>query len=419
MSVAARHHLELDPPVASRRGRPGCVSACGPDGSPPSSRDASGLGAGGVIGGRVLLRLAPDAVAALAKDRDVLLVSGTNGKTTTSALLTAALRSAMPTDTQRRRRQHPGRPGQTLASGRRRPWCWRPTRAGCPGRSSRRDPRPWCCSTSPATSCTGTTRSVAWPTAGDSALTQVDLVVANAEDPDVVCAALAARRQVWVAAGQRWVAGRHDLSALRPAVPARRGHLELRVRTAPPRPGLVGRGRRARLARRRASRCGLGLPGESTGSTPRWRRPRPGPAGSGRGRGGGRCGRSPTVAGRYAVRELPGSAGAADARQEPRGLAGDDPPGRRGGAPAGARLQLRRRRRPRPVVALRRVVQPLAGRRIIVVGRRATDLLVRLEMDGLTRSSGAATWSARWPTLPPGPVDVIANYTAFQDADAS
>ncbi|MGN6130208.1 MAG: DUF1727 domain-containing protein, partial [Nocardioidaceae bacterium] len=52
---------------------------------------ATGRGGGGVIGGRVVLALAPEAPRALADGRDVTLVSGTNGKTTTSALLTAAL----------------------------------------------------------------------------------------------------------------------------------------------------------------------------------------------------------------------------------------------------------------------------------------------------------------------------------------
>jgi UDP-N-acetylmuramyl tripeptide synthase len=52
-----------------------------------------GLGAGGIIGGRVTLALAPSALSRLAAARRVVLVSGTNGKTTTSHLLAAALRT--------------------------------------------------------------------------------------------------------------------------------------------------------------------------------------------------------------------------------------------------------------------------------------------------------------------------------------
>ncbi|MGZ4538936.1 MAG: MurT ligase domain-containing protein [Blastococcus sp.] len=51
------------------------------------------LGAGGVVGGRVILALAPGALASLAAGRRVVVVSGTNGKTTTAHLIAAALRA--------------------------------------------------------------------------------------------------------------------------------------------------------------------------------------------------------------------------------------------------------------------------------------------------------------------------------------
>ena len=53
-----------------------------------------GLGAGSIIGGRVTLLLDPGALSGLAVGRRVVLVSGTNGKTTTSHLLAAALRTS-------------------------------------------------------------------------------------------------------------------------------------------------------------------------------------------------------------------------------------------------------------------------------------------------------------------------------------
>jgi UDP-N-acetylmuramyl tripeptide synthase len=58
----------------------------------------------------------------------------------------------------------------------------------------------------------------------------------------------------------------------------------------------------------------------------------------------------------------------------------------------------------------------LNGRSVVVTGRRSTDLLVRLEMEGLTdvRTAGDLTSALR--ALPPGPVDLVANYTAFQEA---
>ena len=51
----------------------------------------AGRGDGSVIGGVISLRLAPDLLSLLAAGRQVVLVTGTNGKTTTTKLITAAL----------------------------------------------------------------------------------------------------------------------------------------------------------------------------------------------------------------------------------------------------------------------------------------------------------------------------------------
>src|ERR1700684_2689991 len=51
----------------------------------------AGRGDGSVIGGVIGLRLKPDLLSLLARGRQVILVTGTNGKTTTTRLVTAAL----------------------------------------------------------------------------------------------------------------------------------------------------------------------------------------------------------------------------------------------------------------------------------------------------------------------------------------
>src|SRR5690606_22249410 len=51
----------------------------------------AGRGDGSVIGGRVGLRLDPELLTRLAKDRKLVLVSATNGKTTTTRLITSAM----------------------------------------------------------------------------------------------------------------------------------------------------------------------------------------------------------------------------------------------------------------------------------------------------------------------------------------
>ena len=52
---------------------------------------STGFGGGGMIGGRVTLKLDPLALRRLGRDRTVVLVTGTNGKTTTSLMLSRAL----------------------------------------------------------------------------------------------------------------------------------------------------------------------------------------------------------------------------------------------------------------------------------------------------------------------------------------
>jgi UDP-N-acetylmuramyl tripeptide synthase len=53
----------------------------------------TGRGQGATISGRVMNAIAPDALAELARDQHVALVSATNGKTTTTRLLSAAVRA--------------------------------------------------------------------------------------------------------------------------------------------------------------------------------------------------------------------------------------------------------------------------------------------------------------------------------------
>ena len=54
---------------------------------------ATGRGAGGMIGGLVANAIDPNIMAGLSKGRPAVLVTGTNGKSTTTKMLVAALRS--------------------------------------------------------------------------------------------------------------------------------------------------------------------------------------------------------------------------------------------------------------------------------------------------------------------------------------
>jgi lipid II isoglutaminyl synthase (glutamine-hydrolysing) len=57
---------------------------------------AAGRGSGAVIGGRIALRVDPELLARLTTGRQVVLVSATNGKTTTTRLIAEALRARGP-----------------------------------------------------------------------------------------------------------------------------------------------------------------------------------------------------------------------------------------------------------------------------------------------------------------------------------
>jgi UDP-N-acetylmuramyl tripeptide synthase len=58
----------------------------------------------------------------------------------------------------------------------------------------------------------------------------------------------------------------------------------------------------------------------------------------------------------------------------------------------------------------------LKGREVVVSGHRAADLLVRLELDGVPARRAQEPIRATLAGLPPGRVDVVGNYTAFQHA---
>jgi UDP-N-acetylmuramyl tripeptide synthase len=82
----------LGPPDPSRSGLPlRARLATTVGGAAGRASRLAGRGDGSVIGGIIGLRLQPDLLALLARGRRTVLVTGTNGKTTTTRLITAAL----------------------------------------------------------------------------------------------------------------------------------------------------------------------------------------------------------------------------------------------------------------------------------------------------------------------------------------
>ncbi|MHC5904467.1 DUF1727 domain-containing protein [Streptomyces sp. S6] len=167
---------------------------------------AAGRGSGSVIGGKVALKLDPDLLARLAQNLDVVLVSATNGKTTTTRLIAEALRAAGPVVSNALGANMPAGITSALAGG-------SDSRYGVIEVDEKylagvaRDTAPKCIAllnlSRDQLDRAAETRMMAeaWREglAGSKAV-----VVANADDPLVVWAASSSHSVVWVAAGQMW-----------------------------------------------------------------------------------------------------------------------------------------------------------------------------------------------------------------------
>ncbi|MGI8493430.1 MAG: MurT ligase domain-containing protein, partial [Acidimicrobiales bacterium] len=170
-----------------------------------------GRGGGSVVGGRAILAMDPRALEELARARRVALVSGTNGKTTTTSLLASALSTSGPVVTNVLGANLPPGLAAALAS----------APAGVP--AALEVDEAWLSrvvsSTHPAVvALLNLTRdqldrnnevrmlAASWRRtfAGDEASDAT--VVANADDPLVVWGASGSRRVTWVGAGQPWTA---------------------------------------------------------------------------------------------------------------------------------------------------------------------------------------------------------------------
>ncbi|MDA8062539.1 MAG: Mur ligase family protein, partial [Actinomycetota bacterium] len=168
-----------------------------------------GLGAGSTVGGRAVLALDPGALRRLGSGRRSVVVSGTNGKTTTTSLLRAAMATAGPVVTNAQGANLPAGIAAVLA-------------AAAPGVDAVLEvDEAWLAGVAAALQPAvvvllnlsrdqldrnNEVRTLAGSWRGLLAGLPRTLVVANADDPLVVWAAGAARRVVWVGAGQPWTA---------------------------------------------------------------------------------------------------------------------------------------------------------------------------------------------------------------------
>ena len=374
-------------------------------------------GSGLVIGGRVLLTIEPHAVAELSRGRSIVLVSGTNGKSTTTALTVAALGNDTPVAT--------NRDGANTAV----------AVAGVLGSTSARqvvlevdeDWLPWAVEqTSPrAVVLTNLSRDQltrhhevgAVSSAWRRGLSDVPLVIANADDPAVVWSALAACRQVWVAVGAAWA----NDSWVCPACGDRclRSGSDWRCRSCDlsrPEPDWWLDGDVLRTAGS-AIPLVLGLPGHFNLANAAFAVAAAHHVQSvSTGDAAARLRTVQSVAGRFEHTHLLGHDVRVMLAKNPAGwlelldLIGEDL---------------------HPLVLILNAegvdgrdtswiydvsFAALGGRTVFVQGRRATDLLIRLQHDGVAATHVPGSLGAALELLPAGPVDVVGNYTAFRRA---
>ncbi len=173
-----------------------------------------GRGTGSVIGGRAILAIDSDALRRLSRGRRVAVVSGTNGKTTTTSLLSAALKTAGPVVSNVLGANLP--PGLTAALA---------ATPGRPRQAALEVDEAWLPQVVAATDPVvvlllnlsrdqldrnNEVRRLAasWRTllTERTARGMAPHVVANADDPLVAWAAQGTESVTWVGAGQRWTA---------------------------------------------------------------------------------------------------------------------------------------------------------------------------------------------------------------------
>ena len=380
---------------------------------------AAGRGDGSVIGGWIGLKIDPDLLAHLAAGRRVALVSGTNGKTTTTRLTAAAMGVLGDVATNSLGANMPTGHTSALARAGHTPYAVLEVDEHYLDQVID--------ATSPhAVALLNLSRDQldrAKEVAMMASLWRTALighddthVIANADDPMVVWAARGAAQVTWVASGQRW----HDDSWVCPEcggpidraddgwrclgcdlsrpVPAWRVDDDAVVTPEGERLvvslQLPGRVNRANAATALAVAAQFGV--------------RPADAAP-------RLSQVASIAGRYATVQRDGRTIRLLLAKNPAGwLEAFDM-----AEPAPTLLSINARDPDGLDTSWLYDVDfsPLAGRRVLITGDRAMDLAVRLEVNEVPFEH-VPSFGRALAAVPPGRLEVIANYTAFQDIRA-
>ncbi|WP_296369178.1 MULTISPECIES: Mur ligase family protein [unclassified Pseudonocardia] len=373
-----------------------------------------GLGAGAIIGGRVTMALAPSALAGLAAGRQVVLVTGTNGKTTTAHLLAAALRTVGPVAHNATGANMPDGAVAALMAD--------PAAPVAVLEVDELHLADVADAVAPAVIVVlnltrdqldrgSEVRSVAAAVSAALAAHPDTVVVANADDPMVVWAVGATARVVWVAAGSRWTGDANACPRCGGTVHRDRGGGAWRCGCGLTRPvpdwtagsaSTVTGGRVIALPLRLPGSFNVGNAAVATATATA--------LGLDPDVAAAAMSTTSEVAGRYAMTTLHGRRARMLLAKNPAGwaetlhLLGEHP----------VLLAVNAREADgRDSSWLWDVpFENLVSRHVVASGERAADLGVRLTYAGIDHTTVPDPIAAL-DALPPGPVDVAANYTAF------
>jgi UDP-N-acetylmuramyl tripeptide synthase len=379
---------------------------------------AAGRGDGAVIGGWLGLKIDPDLLRHLAAGRRVALVSGTNGKTTTTRLTAAAMGVLGDVATNSLGANMPTGHTSALA------------RAGHTPYAVLEVDEHYLNQVIEATNPVAVAllnlsrdqldraKEVAmmaslWRDALQGKDTQV---VANADDPMVVYAARGARHVTWVASGQRW----HDDSWVCPECG---GHIEragddwscTRCDLRRPNPQWTVDGGAVVDPAGARHLIHLQLPGRVNQANAATALAVAAQFGVDPAKAAPRLAEVASIAGRYATVERDGRTIRLLLAKNPAGwLEAFDM-----AEPAPTLLAINARDPDGLDTSWLYDVDfsPLHGRRVLITGDRAMDLAVRLEVNEISFEH-VTSFGKALAAVPPGRLEVIANYTAFQDIRA-
>lgn len=369
---------------------------------------------GGVIGGRVLLKLAPDCAAPLANGRRIVLISGTNGKSTTTAMTVAAIGAERPVATNADGSNT--QPGivWTLASQREADVVLETDEAWMTWAIENLKPAVVVLLNLSRDQLHRNPEVHRIARIWREALPAVPMVVANADDPAVAWAAQAAQGQTWVAAGQQWTADSVVCPQCGDMLQRESGRWWSACGLARPEATWSLDGERVLSGGQVVGEFSA-LPGAVNVSNAAMAVAAAAVIGGNPAKALAGANGIGHVAGRYAQVQVGPHNVRMILAKNPAGwqTAMDMVGSREGGIALAFNAAGVDGRDPSWLYDVD--FEPVAHRSVSVCGERATEMTVRLEIDGAQPAQFDDLRSAIG-ALPPGDVDLVANYSAFQQA---